>query len=157
MQPCITKPTGIVNYNRASLVDNIFVNINDKEIHSGNITDKITDHLPNFVIIKNMRNKLQKQKFKIRNMKTFDKAEYLNDIKELDNLNLYQYRDLDKMYDVYQNNLIEIIDRNAPYNPFKKTVKAKAETLDNFKYFKIYQNKKFVLQKIPHKTKKVLV
>ena len=61
------------------------------------------------------------------------------------------------MYDVYQNNLIEIIDRNSPYNPFKKTVKAKVETLDNFKYSKIYQNKKFVLQKIPHNTKKVLV
>ena len=31
-----------------------------------------------------------KQKFTNRNMKTFDKTKYLNDIKELDNLNLYQ-------------------------------------------------------------------
>ena len=52
-----------------------------------------------------MRNKLQKQKTKIRNMKTFDQAKYLNDTKELDNLNLYQYKDVDKMYDVYQNKL----------------------------------------------------
>ena len=34
------------------------------------------------------------------------------------------------------------------YNPFKKTVKANVETLDNFKDSKIYQNKKIVLQKI---------
>ena len=112
LQPCITKPTRTVKYNRPSLVDNIFVNIYDKEIHSRNIIEKITDHLPNFVIIKNM---LQKQKFKIRNMKTFDKTKYLNNIKQLDNLNLYQYIDVDKMYDVYQNKLIEIVVKNAPY------------------------------------------
>ena len=62
------KPKRIVKYNRPSLVDYIFVNIYDKENHSGNIIDKITDHLPIFGIIRNMRNKLQKQKFKIRNI-----------------------------------------------------------------------------------------
>ena len=78
-------------------VDNIFVNIYDKEIHSGNIIEKVTDHLPNFAIIRNMRNKLQKQKSKIRNMKTSNKTKYFNDIKELHNLNLYQHKDV-KMY-----------------------------------------------------------
>ena len=53
-------------------------------------------------------------------MKTFDKAKYLNDIKELDNLNLYQYKDIDKMYGVYQNKLIEIIDRNVPHITLSK-------------------------------------
>ena len=54
LQPCITKPTRIVGYNRPFLVDNIFVNIYDKTIFSGNLLDKITDHLPNFIIIKNL-------------------------------------------------------------------------------------------------------
>ena len=49
LQPCNTKPTRIVNYNRPSLVDNIFVNIYDKQIHSGNIIDKIANHLQNFI------------------------------------------------------------------------------------------------------------
>ena len=53
-------------------------------------------------------------------MKTFDKAKYLNDIKEPDNLNLYQYKDVDEMYDVYQNKLIEIIDKNASYITLSK-------------------------------------
>ena len=35
-------------------------------------------------------------------------------IKELDNLNLYQHKDVNKMHDVYQNKLIEIIDKSAP-------------------------------------------
>ena len=34
LQPYITKSKRIVKYNRPSLVDNIFVNIYDKEIHS---------------------------------------------------------------------------------------------------------------------------
>ena len=53
-------------------------------------------------------------------MKTFDKTKYLNDIKELDNLNIYQYKDVDKMYDVNQNKLIEVTDKNAPYITLSK-------------------------------------
>ena len=121
LQPCITtKPTRIVKYNRPSLVYNIFVNIYDEKIHSGNIIDKITGHLPNLVIIRSMRNKLQKRKFKIRNMKNFDKTKYLSDIKEVDNLNLYQDKDVNKMYDVYQNKLIEITEKNVPYITLSK-------------------------------------
>ena len=47
LQPCITKNTRIVSYNIPGLVDNIFVNIYDKTIFSGNLLDKIVDHLPN--------------------------------------------------------------------------------------------------------------
>ena len=47
------------------------------------------------------------------------------------------------MHGVYQNKLIEIIDKNAPYinlskKKKKKTIKYKVETLDNFQYSKIY-------------------
>ena len=56
-------------------------------------------------------------------METFDKEIYLNDIKELDNLNLYQYKDVDKMYGVYQNKLIELIDKNASYITLSKKKK----------------------------------
>ena len=53
-------------------------------------------------------------------MKTFNKTKYLNGIKELDNLNLYQYEDVHKMHDVYQNKLIEVIDKNSPYITLSK-------------------------------------
>ena len=102
-----------MKYNRPSLADDLFFKIYEKEIYSGNLINKITDYFPNVAIIKNMRNKLQKQKFKITNMKIFDRAKYLNDNKKLNNLNLYQYKDLDNMYDAYHNKLIEIPDKNA--------------------------------------------
>ena len=53
-------------------------------------------------------------------METFDKEKYLNDIKEIDNLNLYQYKDVDKMYGVYQNKLIELTHKNASYITLSK-------------------------------------
>ena len=34
LQPCIAKPTQIVNYNRPSKVDNIFLNMYDKTTFS---------------------------------------------------------------------------------------------------------------------------
>ena len=55
-QPCISEPTRIIHGNKPSLVDNIFSNSIDKCI-SGNILDKISDHLPSFVIFENTKSK----------------------------------------------------------------------------------------------------
>ena len=57
LQPCIIEPTRIVPGNRPSLVINIFMNIIDKNLYSGNLLGKLTDHLPNLVIIENMNKK----------------------------------------------------------------------------------------------------
>ena len=56
-QPCILEPTRITSNNRPSLLDNIFINTHDKEVYSGNIIDKISDHIPNFASINIFHNK----------------------------------------------------------------------------------------------------
>ena len=48
LQPCILEPTRIVANNRPSIISNIFINTIDKNIDSGNIIDKVSDHMPNF-------------------------------------------------------------------------------------------------------------
>lgn len=84
LRHCIIKPIGIFNYNRPSLVSNVFVNFHDKETFSEKIIDRITDHLSNFVIIKNMNNILHKQKIRMRDRKNqeVDQEKYLNDIEQ---------------------------------------------------------------------------
>ena len=47
LQSCITEPTIIVPGNRTSLIDNTFIKIIDKNLPSGNLLGKFTDHLPN--------------------------------------------------------------------------------------------------------------
>ena len=45
-------------------------------------------------------------------MKKIGQENYVQDIKEMDNLNLHQFKDVNSMFDASQNNLIEIIDIN---------------------------------------------
>ena len=52
LQLCITEPTRIVGNNRPALIYNIFINTYNKNVNSGNIKEKVSDHMPNFVIIR---------------------------------------------------------------------------------------------------------
>ena len=56
-QLCMLEPTRITSNDRPSLLDNIFINTHDKEVYSGNIIDKISDHIPNFASINIFHNK----------------------------------------------------------------------------------------------------
>ena len=53
-------------------------------------------------------------------MKSFNQEKYIQDIKELDNLNFHLYKDVNDMFNIFQNKLIEIIDSNAPYITLSK-------------------------------------
>ena len=78
-QPCITEPTRIVNGNQPSLVDNIFSN-SLETCFSGNLFEKISDHLPNFVMIKTVKIKPKSKSIKRRNMKNFDSGNFQADL-----------------------------------------------------------------------------
>ena len=51
--PLILQPTRITSHSN-TLIDNIFSNVIDPDIISGNLTTTISDHLPRFAIIPNM-------------------------------------------------------------------------------------------------------
>ena len=70
-QSCITEPTRIVGRNKSSLIDNIFTNTCTKSLNAGNIIDKTSDHLLNFLIIQNLKKERLKQKIQIKDMKNF--------------------------------------------------------------------------------------
>ena len=79
LRPCIVEPTRIVANNRPSLIDNIF--IDTKKIDSGNITDKVSDHMPYFVLVKDIIETKKYQKIKIRDMKNVNRKKYLKEEK----------------------------------------------------------------------------
>ena len=87
LQPCITEPTRLIKKQKPSLIDNIFVNFVNKKIISGNLIDKISDHLPNFVIIKDRNNK--------------QRENLIGDLKEIENLTLLKYKNANVMFNVY--------------------------------------------------------
>ena len=49
--PQIPGPTSITENEQASLIDNFFIDFNDLHCTSGNVFEKISDHLPDFLII----------------------------------------------------------------------------------------------------------
>ena len=53
-------------------------------------------------------------------MKSFNQEKYIQDIKELDNLNFHLYKDANDMFNIFQNKLIGIIDSHAPYITLSK-------------------------------------
>ena len=92
LQPCISEPVRIVKGSKPCLVNNFFVNLLNHIyiLLCGNLYKKISDHLPHFLIIKNMTNVRQKWEIKTsgktaRDMKNFNQEKYLNDLKELEN------------------------------------------------------------------------
>ena len=68
---------------RPSIVDNTFTNIFEKSLNSGNLDDKITDHLPNFSFIVDFIDQQKNKKIKIKNMKALTEKTYLKDLDSL--------------------------------------------------------------------------
>ena len=78
--PQILGPTRFIEQNKPSLVDNIFVNFSDMHCTSGNIIEKITNHLPNFLIIENFNTMLDsKAKSRKRDLEHFTPQKLIND------------------------------------------------------------------------------
>ena len=127
LQPCITQPTRALGKSRPTLIDSIFVNTYDKQLFAGNLLDKVSDHLPNFLIINDIKNSLTKRKIVVRDFKKFNKQHYLQDITELNNIDLLQCKDVNQMYSVYQNHLVEIINNNAPLKTLSVKKKERKE------------------------------
>ena len=80
-QPCIIQPTRIVDKQKPSLIDNIFINSIENPI-SGN-RDKISDHFPNFIIINKYSEKREKSEDNYkRNTKNYNKIVFQNQLVE---------------------------------------------------------------------------
>ena len=111
-QPCITEPTRIVHGNKPSLVDNIFSNTIET-CFSGNLYEKISDHLPSFVIIKTAKNKIKSNTIKRRNMKNFRAENFQADLsllaKESYNHNA------DTAFNFFHKKFQAIINKHAPF------------------------------------------
>ena len=54
LRPCFLGPIRVVDNNRSNLINSIFINTIDKKIDSGNIIDKVSVHMPNFVLVKDI-------------------------------------------------------------------------------------------------------
>ena len=81
----ITLPTRITDRS-ATLIDNIFLNTHHKQT-SGNITTSISDHLPQFTVLKKFlgtRYVIGKEQITYQDFKNFNEIEFICDIQSID-------------------------------------------------------------------------
>ncbi len=112
-KPLIYKPTRFNNTTSASLIDNISINSLDHTTLSGNLIDKISDHLPNFVFFQSELNKSKSSEDHslFRDYKKFNKGEFIEEANYLfENFsNDQQPKDINMKYMEFQNEFLNIL------------------------------------------------
>ena len=88
IHPCITQPTRIIPHQRPTIIDNIFINSNEEPI-SGNIINRISDHFPNFIVIKTEKPKGITETTHKRNMKNYNPIIFTTDLECKDKDNVF--------------------------------------------------------------------
>ncbi|MCP4485640.1 MAG: endonuclease/exonuclease/phosphatase family protein, partial [Flavobacteriaceae bacterium] len=124
-QPLILKPTRFNDRSAPSLIDNIFINSLEPLTISGNLIDKISDHLPNFAFFGNQlsKNKINNSSM-YRDYSNFNKEAYLQ---EAQKINFYQNEnhnlDINFKYENFQNKFLELLNKHVPLKPKSKRLK----------------------------------
>ena len=119
-QPCILEPTRIIQGNKPSLVDNIFSN-SIEPVTSGNLYQKISDHLPNFVIFNNTKSKKKKEFVKKRCAKpNFDLVKFQTDLLELILHKIVNFDDFYKAFDYSHKMMLNILNEHYPIKILNK-------------------------------------
>ena len=126
--PLILRPTRITTHSK-TLIDNIFTNIVENEVISGNITCSISDHLSQFAIFKiQIGNKKKKTtESPKRDFSKFNRDNFILDILEVDWIGQLETTKNDANHSMKKLLAItnSLLDRHAPY---KKNSKKKTQT-----------------------------
>ena len=114
LQPHIIQPTRFSENKKLTLIDNIFFNDLESECTSGNLIPHVTDHLPNFLIIKTLNNRSVTKKM-ARDFSKFDINVFYAELhlKSLDT-KVDQFEDVNDMYNFFHTTISDLLDTHAP-------------------------------------------
>ena len=114
--PHVLGPTRITENEQASLIDIFFIDFHHMQCTSGNILEKMSDHLPNFLTIEKLNYHIKKyDKPYKRDYTNFDEENLLKDIKKLNlNKQIQKINDLNEKYDCFHGNIMQVVNKNIP-------------------------------------------
>ena len=114
-QSYIVLPTRIVDNAKPSLLDNIFANTIEHDPISGNLTNKISDHLPNFLILQQFDKDIKPIKITRRNYTKFKEDQFITDINNANiKSKIESSDDTNEKYDILHNHILSTINKHAP-------------------------------------------
>ena len=131
--PQIIFPTRLTNTSK-TLIDNIFIDSSTFQVSSGNLIYHISDHLPQFSILKNLKPNLnlKHNKFK-RNWSQFDQEKFVLDFFDINWENTLELnkQNVNTSFDNFYNSINNLLDKYAPLKKLtKKQNKNHVKTLD---------------------------
>ena len=122
--PQITLPTRVTG-RTATPIDNILINSNENKCTSGNITTSVSDHLPQFLIIKTLKAKHTRQKT-LKQLSEITKnllANLQSEIKKTDWSLATENSDVDLGFETFSKLFSRTLDKSAPYKEIRKKKK----------------------------------
>ena len=117
LYPSITLPTKI-NLVKPTIIDNIFTNQIIPEMISGNLCISISDHLPSFLVVPcNNQYQLPKQSIYKRDVKHFDRAEFILDFFDInwDDILQLNMNDVNLSLSLFLEKLDQLFDKHMPW------------------------------------------
>ena len=136
----ILKPTRTTSHSN-TLIDNVFSNVIDPDIISGNLTATISDHLLQFAIIPNMFDNIPGNKSNIyeKDWSKFGQDNFILDFFSVDWEDLLKINELnaDNLTKIYLDKINILLDT---YPPLKKINKYKLKVL-NLGQLQVCKNK----------------
>ena len=123
--PTVDKPTR-VRSSSAMLIDNIFVNIPEQVLISGNILSDISDHFSQFCILSSIVDQ-PKENRKVRDFSNFSYSSFIADLIQVDwdEIIARGTDDINKIFSSFYNKLNKIVNKHAPFKTMSKRRKKK--------------------------------
>ena len=116
LSPQILGPSRVAAHEKPSLIDNIFINFHNLNCTSGNLLERISEHLPNFLIIEKIKIfKMPKNKIKKRDYSDFDKEKFIKDFQKSDLKDKISNMSLNDKYDFLHESTMNTVNKNIPY------------------------------------------
>ena len=115
--PFILQPTRVTNSSK-TLIDNIFFNSLEYESYSGNVTIEISDHLIQFVFLKDFKTPapLPKHNFWKRDYTFFNNDEFDYDLQQIEWHDILNNNNsINKNFDTFFKTVEAVLNDHAPY------------------------------------------
>ena len=118
--PKIMLPTRITD-NTKTLIDNIFLD-SSRFLISGNLTYHISDHLPQFLLLKNTKIDNFKENIYKRNWKMFDKETFITDFLAINWDDIFKANkyNTDLSFDIFYSKINELLNKYVPVTKLNK-------------------------------------
>ena len=125
LSPQIIIPTR-VNSNSKTLIDNIFLSPTNLETLSGNLTVGISDHLPQFLLLKKSVSSFlvsdRNNNVGVKDWKKFDHINFKKEFKNNDWDKVFiENKDPDTCFDIFYNTFSALLDKHVPTKKLSKT------------------------------------